>query len=298
MSRSSSPAAATSRLILQIGQAGRDELSPAAVELATLCTAARWTLETVSADALLRRLEGPIPELVVVLERWPDEFTRPEVEALLARWPLARLVCVSGPWCDSAGRTRDIWPTAVRVPALEARERLCRECEALAAFTPPPPVTSSRTEAFAGWYLEPAPPSPAGAGTRRDEPLSGSATLRIISPDPDYAAALADLCRAWPEPAGRLPDGADHTPPREVILWDVDAVIEGREEDDLSRLAAALEGLRGGRGEQAVIALVGFPRLAHLTTLEQRPNVRVVSKLAGAKSLRRAIAALTLRRDA
>lgn len=291
-----SPSAAPSRLVVQIGSAGRDELAPAAAELAALCTAADWRLETVSAADLVPRLDGPIPDLVVVLERWPDEFTRQEVEGLFGRWPLTRFVCIFGPWCDSAGRTRDLWPVAVRVPAVEARERLRRECAALAALTPPLPVTASRTETFAWWFLEPAALAPAGTVERGHQTRGGAVNVRVISPDPDFARALADLCRAWPHPAGLDSPVSDLTPPREVLLWDADAAAAGDREDP-SLWEGALEGLRVGSGQRGVIALVGFPRLAHLITLE-RPNVRVVSKLAGVETLRRVIGELMRSSDA
>lgn len=291
-----SPSGDHSPLVLQIGSAGRDELAPAAAELASLGTAAGWKLETVSVADLVPRLEGPVPDLVVVLERWPDEFTRQEVEGMLGRWPLARFVCIFGPWCDSAGRTRERWPAAVRVPAAEARERLRREGEALAVPSPPLPVTASRTEAFAGWFLEPAAAAPAGRVEPAGPREGGAANIRVIAPDPDYAAALADLCRAGPLPAGREAPVSALTSPREVLLWDADAAAAGWDGEDGTFWEGALAGLRVG-GERGVIALVGFPRLARHTTLE-RPNVRVVAKLAGVETLRRAIGELLRSSDA
>jgi hypothetical protein len=88
------------------------------------------------------------PELVVVCQHSSDEFTTPDVHRLIGLFPLARLVCCYGPWCASDGRTRDIWPLAVRVPVELAPDRLRRELEVLSASRQPLPLTASRDEIF------------------------------------------------------------------------------------------------------------------------------------------------------
>src|SRR6266478_2313160 len=78
----------------------------------------------------VRRLaggEGWHPDLIVVLQSWSDQFSESDVHDLIAHCPLARIVCCFGPWCDSDGRTRSIWPLAVRVPVAAASTRLERE---------------------------------------------------------------------------------------------------------------------------------------------------------------------------
>ncbi len=97
-------------------------------------------------------IERWFPDLIVVLLAWPDEFSEAEVYELLALCPLARVVCCFGPWCDSDGRTRTIWPLAVRIPLADSPARLARE---LALFEDqespdrPLPMTASRAEIFA-----------------------------------------------------------------------------------------------------------------------------------------------------
>jgi hypothetical protein len=88
-------------------------------------------------------------DLIVVAQSWSDQYTPADVAALLSAAPLARILCVYGRWCDSDGRTRDIWPLAVRVPAEEFETRLRRELEVLERTLPPLPLTASRTEIFA-----------------------------------------------------------------------------------------------------------------------------------------------------
>jgi hypothetical protein len=88
------------------------------------------------------------PDLVLICQHEPDEFTTRDVHALIGRHPLARLVCSYGPWCASDGRTRDIWPLAVRVPVELAPERIRRELDVLAGRRSPLPLTASRDEIF------------------------------------------------------------------------------------------------------------------------------------------------------
>lgn len=92
--------------------------------------------------------EGWFPDFVVVCQHWPDEFTERDVRRLMGLYPLARVSCCYGPWCQSDGRSRDIWPFAVRVPVCSAAGRIGRELEVLAGLRRPLPLTASRDEVF------------------------------------------------------------------------------------------------------------------------------------------------------
>ncbi len=99
------------------------------------------------AEALAKSTaDGWHADLVVVCQHWPDEYTPAEVRAVLRVFPLARLVCCYGSWCGSDGRTRDVWPLAVRVPAEWAPRRINLELEVLAGARWPSPLTASRDE--------------------------------------------------------------------------------------------------------------------------------------------------------
>src|SRR5579872_6491915 len=94
---------------------------------------------------------GWFPDIVIVLQAWPDQYTADEVNELFALCPLARFLCCFGPWCDSDGRTRSIWPLAVRVPAAAFAARFHHELRLLGNghdARPPLPLTASRTEIF------------------------------------------------------------------------------------------------------------------------------------------------------
>jgi hypothetical protein len=91
---------------------------------------------------------GWFPDLIVVCQQWPDEFTEQDVRRLFTLYPLARLTCCYALWCESDGRNRDIWPHSVRVPVRCAAARIGRELEVIAGTTQPLPLTASRDEIF------------------------------------------------------------------------------------------------------------------------------------------------------
>lgn len=104
--------------------------------------------------------EGFIPDLVVICRHWPDEYPPTDVERLIAAFPLARLVCSDGPWCASAGRTRNIWPAAVRVPVEESAARIRLEARVIRGEVPPLPLTAGLDEAFAFDAMSTSPRHP------------------------------------------------------------------------------------------------------------------------------------------
>ncbi|MCA9091486.1 MAG: hypothetical protein KDA90_22970 [Planctomycetaceae bacterium] len=99
------------------------------------------------ADAL-RELSQDAPDLVLVCQQWPEEYRTEEVEQLLESLPLARIVCSYGPWCGSDGRTRVIWPFALRVPAERAASRILAELDVIAGRRLPLPRTAGLEEVF------------------------------------------------------------------------------------------------------------------------------------------------------
>ena len=113
-------------------QRGDVRIATSVAEAIAKCAADRWHAD-----------------LIVVCQHWPDEYASGDVRELLRAFPLARLVCCYGPWCASDGRTRDVWPLAVRVPAVDAERRIDLELEVLAGDRWPLPLTASRDEIFA-----------------------------------------------------------------------------------------------------------------------------------------------------
>ena len=107
---------------------------------------------TVSRAATLNlawQMQLPDPDLILICEQHPDEYRAAEVARLLTDSPLARIVCAYGPWCVSAGRTRNIWPLPLRVPTVAAAPRIRREARVINGELSPLPRTAGLDEVFA-----------------------------------------------------------------------------------------------------------------------------------------------------
>jgi len=56
-----------------------------------------------------------VPELIVVAQAYPHQFTHEDVERLRRAVPLARVLGLMGSWCEGEMRTGSPWPAVVRV---------------------------------------------------------------------------------------------------------------------------------------------------------------------------------------
>ncbi len=134
---------------------------------------------------------GSSPDLVIVTESEPDEFTASDISQLLTIAPLARMICITGAWSETVGRTRSHWPAAWRVPLCDAIPRLERELAAISACRTGatgvtadlPPWTASRQET---WLWQ-------SSTSHRARPISGTVCLSEIA-DPTLAAELVAQC--------------------------------------------------------------------------------------------------------
>ncbi len=95
--------------------------------------------------------EEEFPDLIVVLQSWPNGFSANEAIELLAFAPLARVVVCYGAWCESDGRNFNIWPPSIRVPVWAARSRIELEWRLIQApiLQQVLPWSASREEIFA-----------------------------------------------------------------------------------------------------------------------------------------------------
>jgi hypothetical protein len=210
----------------------------------------------------LRQFTGAdrwFPDLIVVLQSWPDQFSEADVHELFALCPLARVTCCFGPWCDSDGRTRSIWPLAVRVPAVAATHRLEQGLALLESRDSSRralPLTASRAEIFESDFGHWEP----------DEPTER--TVAVISPDRRWkemiGTALRKFClRNYAPHSGEQP---------EIVIFDADPWDAER--------AISLGAIRTSHRTSQIIAAVGFPRLDVATALRDSGADRVWFKLA------------------
>jgi len=94
-------------------------------------------------------------DITIVLQSWSDQYPKQEADRLIGQTLFHRLICCYGPWCESDGRNRDVWPDAVRVSLRLAESVLEREFERIAADEPAIPPTAARDEIFAYRLGEP-----------------------------------------------------------------------------------------------------------------------------------------------
>ena len=177
--------------LLIVGQTQRAEAKPLVEWLAAAMRPAvqqHFSDLTLALAAASRT--NTIPDLIVIVQSQPDEFSPTEIARLFTFAPLARVVVAYGAWCESDGRTRQTWPLAVRVSLPNAPARIEREWRLLNA-TPgieSQPLSSSREEVFAADHTV--------FDQTTFERTTSPKTVLVISPDPAYRRFLCELLTA------------------------------------------------------------------------------------------------------
>ncbi|MEZ6128306.1 MAG: hypothetical protein R3C59_06470 [Planctomycetaceae bacterium] len=167
-------------------------------------------------------------DLTIVLQSWSDQYAAKAVDRLIGHTLNGRLLCCYGPWCESDGRNRTIWPDAARVPVRLAAAVIADELVRFAVSIPPLFPTSARDEVFAHRLEIPADSVP---------PRLDQFNAAVVSPDRSLrktvAVTLRDLgIRTVSLPlikvAHRQKIRAQETPrgPIHVVLHDLDPYID------------------------------------------------------------------------
>lgn len=180
-----------------------------------------------------------LPDCVIALLAWPDQFSKRDVDELISLCPLSRILCCFGPWCDSDGRTRSIWPLGVRVPAASFAARFEHELALFAncrGVGSPLPLTAARAEIFEFDFDRPV------------ARLISAQGVSIILPDRRFGEMLDRALRR----AGFHSSAPDDTDPSRSIVFDADPWNDDR--------AQALARLRARHPRGRLIACSGFPR--------------------------------------
>ena len=136
--------------LLLVGNAGHAEMRTVADTVATLVPSKQLFRAVAISD--IEQVLAPhhaFPDLVIVCQTWPDDFTRGEISRLFEMFPLAAVLCCFGSWCDSDGRSRDLWPPATRVSASASAGLIRRIWDGAATGRPPLPKTAAIEEVFA-----------------------------------------------------------------------------------------------------------------------------------------------------
>lgn len=194
--------------------------------------------------------DGSPPDLMVVVQHRPWEFSPRDAEQLVADQPLAELVVALGVWCGSSMRSERIWPEAVVVPLWSARHRLSLLQDVLAERRSRLPVTAGRDEAvlFDAALFDGTSPATGKSAT----------TVSIVSPDGAVRAMLADQCHlvgVSPLPCGSVTTGS-------VVLLDVTT-------ERWTRLRSDVATIRRRNPNGRLIALAAVPSEAEIAALRR-----------------------------
>ena len=125
------------------------------------------------------------PELIVVVQVHPDQFSSVQIDQLFSRYPLSRVLCAFGPLCESDGRTRNLWPQSVRIPLWKLHQRVEKELAVLAGNAPALPITATREETV-HFEFEPLK----NLSSRDGE--NAVKQLVVFSPDATWAELVVD----------------------------------------------------------------------------------------------------------
>ncbi|HEY3967791.1 MAG TPA: hypothetical protein VGM05_24730 [Planctomycetaceae bacterium] len=222
------------------------------------------------------------PDLIIVLQVWPDQYSVADANQLISQFPLARLLCCCGPWCDSDGRTRSIWPLAVRVHPASFAARFAHELALIAGFPREAHRRTAASSKIAGHAGKAGQPLPLTASRseifefdfdRQPTPFSMELIVAILSPDWRWCEMLA---------AALGQCGADITSDTvsagvDVILFDIDPWNPDR--------ASQFAIIRQRHPHATLIACCGFPRADLETEMRKSGADNVWFKLESLESL-------------
>ena len=158
--------------ILVVGPTQRDEFREAAAMLRGLGRVVEAGDVATAAVAITD--EQIAPDIIVVAQSYPGQFSPEAIDGLRRLAPVARLLGLLGSWCEGEMRTGDPWPAAIRVywhqwlPRVDHELRTLRsgdcpgwglpltagEDERLLAVDHPPPSGHRGPVAICTWRYE------------------------------------------------------------------------------------------------------------------------------------------------
>jgi DNA-binding NarL/FixJ family response regulator len=185
------------------------------------------------------------PDLIVVAQAFPGEFSAASIERLRRLAPLARVVGLLGPWCEGETRTGKPWPAAIRVYWHQWLPRAEEEFRHLGSGQTSNwslPTTASEEERLLAMAAQPW------------QQRRGRVAIR--SPWAEMCAWLADACRLRGYTPVRLSAAAGQCAriaAADALLFD-GTDCQDHELVELARLAASVR-------TAPVVVLLDFPRV-------------------------------------
>ncbi len=244
--------------ILLIGQPA-DVVALSEQTLALGMPGVRHFPELKAALEWLSEAERPATDAILLCEPRPGCWTDRELHALRCRAPLARIIRLSGVWCDGQGRSgrppEGSFPIAWhQLPARIQRELEQFEHGEPSVFNAPPTATAEDLHAV-----------------MRAVGFSGNAarkTVAIVAPRAAAAATWAELCLKLGHRAEIIASDCENlSATADVVLWDCDP----RELADVPLIRRFI----ARAATASVLAITGFPRPADVQ-LAQRHGIAAV----------------------
>ena len=184
-----------------------------------------------------------VPDVVVVAQAFPGQFSADAIDQLRRSAPLARVVGLLGSWCEGETRTGWPWPGAIRVYWHQWRPQCQQELTRIAAgraSTWALPITVGDEERLLAVSREPFPLK--------------KGHIAVVTPLFDMQDWLQRICRrqgystSWSRPHQSI--GIEQVA---AAIFDADE-CSGKELDALKHLVDAIE-------PAPVLALMDFPRV-------------------------------------
>ena len=200
------------------------------------------------------------PEVIVLLQAYPGQFSHADLDRLQRQYPLSRLVLLLGTWCEGEKRSGQPWPAAVRLYWHQGPERLRQELGRLTAGRGSAwglPVTATEEERLLAASEVPLP--------------QGQGLIAIGSFSPEMADWLAAACRS----SGHATVWIDPRHPARLqgaVAAIYDAAETGEADFD------ALQQFVGQIDPAPVAALLGFPRIDDYRRAIEAGAAAVLSK--------------------
>ena len=244
-------------VVLAIGDLDRTEFSEAAASLArgvqlVRATGIQQAIESFS-------LEDVHPDVIVLAQAWPGQFSLADVDRLRQAAPLTRIIGLLGSWCEGEARSGAPWPGVPRIYWHQWPVRWRTELARHATGVCPAwgqPVTFTEEERL----LLPV-----------NEMDSRQGTVALSCHDPAVEAWLSAALGAQDYSCVAI-TGSLSTRIRGVdaALWEEHA-CDAAEVEDLKRLVAAL-------APAPVLALLSFPRAEDCERTLSGGAVAILSK--------------------
>lgn len=213
------------------------------------------------------------PELIVVAQSWPGEFSPREIDRLRRAAPLARVSELLGSWCEGETRTgrpaggtlRNYWHQWLPRMAPE----FARAARGERSIWSLPPTATDDERLVAAGAEHRLTGNTAGEVAGKDR--AGRGLIAILLQNGMMARALCDACPTRGYACAWLPRGrGSYLSGVRALVWDAPSAVDS--------WAETLVSLGREWRNTPIVALASFPRIEDVARLRAAGAAAVVSK--------------------